>query len=113
MNCLLTRHHNGFVRQESLIKIIKFDEYWITPYIFQLLGEHVVEILFTIHDNLDEQLLYNFVRFVNENSRFFKTTKSRITSCWSCYYRSQFPIKENYVGYKIVKEIENSQNNHF
>jgi len=106
LNCFFTRHHNGFTRQKCLEQIILYDEYWITPFITQLLGEYVFEILVIIKSNLEGKLLENMIRFSEENSIFFETTKRRIVSYWNCYYRAQFPIKEGYVGFKIVNAIE-------
>ena len=104
--CFFTRHHNGFTRQKCLEQIISSDEYWVTPFIIQLLGEYVIEMLFVIKNNLDEKLLRNMVRFSEENPIFFETTKHRIISYWNCYYRTRFPIKESYVGFEIVNAIE-------
>lgn len=105
VNCLFTRHHNGFIRQKRLEQILLSDEYWMTPFIVQLLGEYVREIILTIEDNLTENLLKNLRRFIRENPKFFETTKSRMISYWNCYYRTEFPNKENYVGFKIPAKI--------
>jgi hypothetical protein len=51
-DCLLTRHHNGFVRQQHLGRIIHLRHSWIPPFVLQLLGEYVVEIIEVINDNL-------------------------------------------------------------
>jgi hypothetical protein len=114
LNCLFTRHHNGFIRQKSLEQIVLSDEYWITPFIVQLLGEYVREILEVVEENLSNILLNNIVRFIAENPKFFETTKSRIISYWNSYYRNRSfdenyrnPIfdKETYVGFRILNKI--------
>ena len=43
--CILTRHHNGYIREKYLIQIIDSNEYWTVPFLVQLLGEYVIEIL--------------------------------------------------------------------
>ena len=108
LNCLFTRHSDGFIRQKSLERILPFDEYWITPFVIKLLGEYVIEILFTIENNLNDKILDNFIHFSKENPEFLETTKRRIVSYWNCYYRTQFPNIENYVGFKILKKIVKS-----
>jgi len=105
LNCLFTRHSDGFVRQRSLERILISDKYWITPFVLQLLGEYVREISVKIEVNFSDSLLNNLVRFIAENPKLFETIKSRIVSYWDCYYRNQFPIRENYVGFRILNKI--------
>jgi hypothetical protein len=45
VDCLLTRHHNGFVRKEHLQRIICSEHIWIPPFVVQLVSEYVIEIL--------------------------------------------------------------------
>jgi hypothetical protein len=45
IDCLLTRHCDGFVRQESLSRIIPSPNMWIPPFVIQLVGEYVVETI--------------------------------------------------------------------
>src|SRR5438270_2899971 len=44
-SCLLTRHSDGFVREKHLAKIIGVNRSWIPPFVIQLAGEYVIEIL--------------------------------------------------------------------
>ncbi len=53
LGCLLTRHHSGFVRAENLTKILGTNHEWVPPFILQLVGEYVVEIICSIRDGLD------------------------------------------------------------
>src|SRR5713101_660335 len=52
VDCLLTRHHNGWVRQKHLQRIVCSPNFWIPPFVIQLVGEYVIEILQVIHNNL-------------------------------------------------------------
>ena len=113
LNCLFTRHHNGFVRQKRLKHILSHNEFWIVPFVVQLLGEYVIEILLMIEKQLTDSLLNNLVCFIKENPKFYETTKRRIVSYWDCYYRSQFPVKEHYVGFRILDKIEKNLTNAF
>ena len=105
LNCLFTRHNDGFVRQKKLEQILLSDEYWIAPFIMQLLGEYVCEILLTIEKDLSDTLLDNLIRFIEENPKFFETTKSRIVSYWNCYYRNRLLNEESYVGFRILTKL--------
>jgi hypothetical protein len=106
LNCLFTRHHDGFVRQQRLEKVLLSNEYWITPFIMRLLGEYLIEILDVIEKNLSDEWVDNLTCFIEENNSFFETTKRRINSYWNCYYRNKFYIKEDYVGFRILTRLE-------
>ena len=43
LNCIYTRHHNGYIREKRLKNLFGFDHEWILPYKLQLLGEYVME----------------------------------------------------------------------
>jgi hypothetical protein len=105
LNCLFTRHQDGFIRQNSLKQILESNEYWTTPFVIQLLGEYVREILLTIEENLSDALLNNINRFIEENPKFFETTKSRMISYWNCYYRNRTSNEERYVGFRILDKV--------
>jgi hypothetical protein len=101
LDCLLTRHHDGFVREERLGKIICVNHEWIPPFVVQLAGEYVAEILNVIRDNLrnlDPQL---YRRFLKGNDAFLALTKQRVISYWNCYYRGQ--AREDYPGFRIME----------
>jgi hypothetical protein len=105
VNCLYTRHHNGFVREENLKKIIRLcnEHNWIIPYLIRITGEYVMEILQDIKANLemiDKGLIKDFIA---KNPTFYNTTVSRVVSYWNCYYRNKYPNKEDYVGFEIIK----------
>lgn len=105
LNCLFTRHHDGFVREENLKKIIHrcSDYNWIIPYLIRLTGEYVIEILHVIKDNLgtiDKDIIQDFI---TENAKFYHTIESRVVSYWDCYYRSKYPTKTDYVGFEIIE----------
>ncbi|MDB5051396.1 MAG: hypothetical protein JWO30_4467 [Fibrobacteres bacterium] len=104
--CYFTRHFDGFVREESLKKIIKCEEYFTTPFIIQLVGEYVVQNQQVVLNNLNEPLLKNIRKFKSENEEYFKKTTARVNSYWDCFYRrDEFPKWENYPGNKIMKKI--------
>ncbi len=108
--CILTRHHNGYVREKYLNQIIGSDKYWTTPYLVQLLGEYVIEILDLVWDNFDRVNATHLRKFILENERYWFTTKQRIASYWDCYHRYKNQPKGDYVGFKLISRIEELTN---
>jgi len=106
LDCIFTRHHNGFVREKCLKKILKSDNYLATPFIVQLLGEYVVEILTVIKDNLSLTQIDNLIKLKTDNPKFFETTEKRVQSYWDCYYKWT-TSKIDYVGFQILRAIKN------
>jgi hypothetical protein len=101
VDCLLTRHCSGTVRQEHLARIICSRNVWVPPFVVQLLGEYVIEILNVIHENqalLDTSIYSGFLR---ANPAFLAKTEQRVASYWNCYYRS-YKKKEDYVGFQLL-----------
>jgi len=107
LNCIYLKHHNGYLRQRRLEKLIDKSEYWITPYTIQLLGEYVFEILEVLDRHINDKNIDNYKRFVKENPKYFQQTESRMISYWNAYYRRQkFPKLKDYIGYRIVNRIK-------
>lgn len=106
VSCLLTRHHNGFVREQNLKRIILIQEPWAVPFISQLIGEYVVEILFEISDNLVHLDINEFNKFFNDNREFFIRTKQRVRSYWNCYYKDEYKEFEEYIGNRVITYFE-------
>jgi hypothetical protein len=106
LNCLLTRHHDGFVRAKHLSRIISCKESWIPPFVIRLLGEYVVEILGTIYADLPSLDPVVYGQFLNENRPFWEITKQRVVSYWDCYYRRIWPRRKDYVGFQIIDHLD-------
>jgi len=104
--CILTRHHNGYIREKYLLYIISSNEYWITPYLIQILGEYVIELLHFVWNNFDLINQNNLVEFVKTNDQFWYKTKQRIESYWDCYHSYKTQEKEDYIGFRLIKKIE-------
>ena len=113
LHCLLSRHHHGYIREECLRTILSSQEYWVIPYIVQLLGEYVIEIIQVLERNFDHIHTANLIEFIEQNPIYWQQTKSRVVSYWNCYYRAQYPYaksgwyaKEAYPGVKLIQRIE-------
>ncbi len=100
VDCLLTRHHSGFVRQRSLERIIGSTHEWVPPFVVQLVGEYVIEIMNVVHANLNNLDKSLYGQFLAENREFLATTERRVISYWNCYYRHR--KKQEYAGFQIL-----------
>lgn len=105
LNCIFLRHHNGYLRQSRLEKI-ENNEYWITPFTFQLLGEYVIEIIEVLDNQIDDNKLENYKRFANDNPKYYQQTESRMISYWNEYYRRKFPKLKLYIGRIIFDQLQ-------
>jgi hypothetical protein len=105
LNCIYTRHHNGKVRQESLEKLKNNNSYWSAPFRIQLLGEYVYQIYETLSIQLNDIILDNCKRFLEENPKFAKKTENRIISYYGIFYRWEHPKFKNYLCKDIFYRI--------
>jgi len=109
VNCILSRHRDGFVRQRSLEQILGSKHTWVPAFVIQLAGEYVVEILELIDRNLDSFDSQTYSEFVTYNPQFVELTAQRIESYWDCYYRRRTK-RADYVGFKILRYLQNLSN---
>lgn len=106
--CIYTRHHNGLVREQQLGLLFGASKLWVIPFIIQLIGEYVIEIVELIGRNRAMLRSPQLSAFIEENPRFIDLTKRRATSYWNCYYRQQFPCKDDYPGLRLFRYLEAS-----
>ncbi|MEU5875004.1 hypothetical protein AB0A73_26005 [Glycomyces sp. NPDC047369] len=107
--CLYSRHHDGYVRQRNLKLLLDSMEPWVAPFVMQLAGEYVLEILETICQGLGglavpgsvERRLYG--EFIVQNPGFFASTERRVVSYWTCYYRRKYPEFGRYPGSELME----------
>lgn len=109
LNCIYSRHHNGYIRHKRL-KEISSNEYWITPFKIQLLGEYVYEIIEELYLQLNDLNLENYQNLIIENPSFFLKIESKVISYWNEYYRIRFTNYNEYLGSKILKLIKSKKN---
>lgn len=106
LNCIYLRHHDGYLRQRRLENLLDKNEYWMLPFTFHLLGEYVYEILQVLDKHITDKSIENYIKFVNENPKYWQLTKSRMISYWNEYYRQQFPKLKDYPGRHIADRIK-------
>lgn len=99
LHCFFTRHHDGFVRERSLRNIIESTEPWVMPFVVQLAGEYVVEIIEVIDANRRHLSANEYRTFLRENPEFYARTRDRVVSYWDCYYR--FRERKSYPGFVL------------
>lgn len=101
--CIYTRHHDGHIREKYLKKVILSKNKWVIPFVFQLIGEYVIEIINLIYDNLQKLNVDAYIKFLKGNKYFYNLTKQRVDSYWDCYFKYFSPKKKDYVGKKIIE----------
>ncbi|MFF4384598.1 hypothetical protein [Kitasatospora sp. NPDC001547] len=108
LHSLYSRHSDGLVRQRHLEKIVGCTDPWVMPFVVQLVGEYVLEILVVICDKLRDlaapgasgHLAYG--QFIVDNPAFFARTQRRVVSYWSCYYRGAYASFLGYPGCALL-----------
>ncbi|MDT0478058.1 hypothetical protein RM863_38685 [Streptomyces sp. DSM 41014] len=109
LHCLYSRHHDGWVRQRHLEQMVASGEPWVVPFVVQLAGEYVLEILEAIGRGLPgltvpgsaQRRLYG--EFIARNPAFFARTERRGVSYWSCYYRWKYGAFGTYPGCVLLE----------
>lgn len=104
--CIYSRHHSGFVREANLRRIIRAEVPWGAPYVVQLIGEYVLEILQVIAENADVLDRAMYRDFVAENPALLALTRQRAISYWNKYSRRQTPRFEDSVDDSLLRALE-------
>ncbi|MEU4474209.1 hypothetical protein [Micromonospora sp. NPDC023888] len=119
LDCLYTRHHDGRVRQRRLERVVGLFQPWVAPFVVQLVGEYVDEILLVIWRALAPELVVPhspadavYGRFAAENPAFVALTDKRITSYWDCYHRGRYPTLVDYPGHAMTAALRASAERH-
>ncbi|MBD0669279.1 hypothetical protein BU198_34300 [Streptomyces sp. CBMA156] len=109
LHCLYTRHHDGRIRRRHLECVVGSAQPWVVPYVVQLAGEYVVEILVVIREALGDldtpgtALRAAYGRFIVDNPSFFARTQRRVVSYWSCYHRLDYTRFPDYPGCTVLE----------
>lgn len=104
--CLYTRHHNGYVREKYLKKLLDekllHDYAFINAFIIRLLGEYVLEIWTLIYDN---KAVFNNIssyNFIKENPEILNKNIARAITYSTLYYSHVFKDYRQSPAYKSL-----------
>lgn len=103
--CLGTRHWNGYVREHCLRQIVSIDRPWAVPFVVQLLGDYVIEIVEVATATLSLAAPELLFAFALENPQFMATTERRAVSYWNCYHRGHFRALQSYPALQVIDAI--------
>lgn len=103
--CLGTRHHDGHLREKCLRRIIAVESPWVVPFVIQLAGEYVVEIVQVVEQELPRLNPGMYGEYVKTNGALLRTVGRRAASYWNEYYRHKYPELRDYPGYKVVTAL--------
>lgn len=111
--CLYTRHHDGIVRQRLLTDVLSNQAPWTVPFVVQLSGEYVIEIIEQILASAhswteSERAIVG--EFLSANPTYFRRTQSRVVSYWTCYHRGRWPRLATYPGQVLMSEFDGMLN---
>jgi len=114
LHCLYTRHHDGFVRQRHAQEVLASDLPWTTPFVVQLVGEYVLEIIVAIAaalrdlDTPGSTLRKRYGRFLAANPAFMELTSQRVISYWNAYYRFDYPRIYDYPAAALLASFRDA-----
>jgi hypothetical protein len=89
-----------------LRQLISTDRPWAAPFLVQLLGEYVIEIVEVIAEAVRQATLQNLSDFARENPKFMAITRQRATSYWDCYFWSGFRSLQTYPAITALNAID-------
>ncbi|MDY0977782.1 hypothetical protein SOM61_22725 [Massilia sp. CFBP9012] len=99
--CLGTRHHDGYLREECLARLLDAPQDWAAPFIVHLVGEYVDEIVEHIEAALPAfapDMRAALAAFVRDNPRYLDTIERRTIS----YRPYVCPASESYPGKRVI-----------
>ena len=109
LHCLFSRHHDGRVREAHLREVISSPCAWVPPYVIQLVGEYVIEIVNVVLENRGYLRQKTYARFVSENPAFMTLTRQRAISYWNCYFKTPGLALHDYAAHSILEVLSPSR----
>ncbi|MGK5036820.1 hypothetical protein [Janthinobacterium sp. LB3P118] len=103
--CLGTRHHDGHLREACLRQLLLQERAWTVPFVVQLCGEYVLEIIAAIGAALPAWNADALACYLRENPAYVETLERRAVSYWNCYYRWRYPAWEEYPGGRAMAAL--------
>lgn len=111
LGCMYSRHHDGHTRQAVLPLLLDSTEPFVAPFVVQLLGEYVLEIVVAIAVRIEREsmngscLLDMLSHFAQENPAFVTLTEARARSYWAQSYRREFVRSGDYPALTAISRI--------
>ena len=106
--CLGTRHHDGFVREACLRRLLTAPQEWMVPFIVHLVGEYVHEIIELIDSALatfDARMQTAFACFARDNPGYLDTIERRTISYRPAGYGKRSGRLPDYPGARAVARL--------
>jgi len=110
---LQTRSSDGFERQRALRDILGDLRPWGAPFVTDLIGQYVIEILEEILGAMTPELARTIAAFAAENPIYWAKTRQRVASYWNAYHRRpgsndrrKAYRRSEYVGFALIDRIE-------
>lgn len=103
LQCIYTRNHDGYVRQKYVQQVIGSTEPWVVPFILEVAGEYLPQILDDINQGLPDLDLYG--QFIRDNPAYFDRLQRRVVSYWTCFWRGDYPTFAGYPGGTLIKSL--------
>jgi hypothetical protein len=103
--CVYSRHHDGFVRERYAKRLLSCGDAWVPPFVVQLAGEYVLEIVQLLASHLEQLRLESYRSFVAQNPAFMALTRQRMVSYWDCYYRRDYSQLVEYPGHHVLEAL--------
>lgn len=100
--CLGARHHNGVLREKCLRRLLERGAHWTAPFVIQLLGEYVLEVMQPIHERFMLAVEEKYTVFFGQNTGYCQGLEHRAISYWNAYYRKRFPSWKDYPGIQAL-----------
>ena len=101
IHCLYSRHHDGYVREKSLRRMLEAHEPWMFPFTLALLNDCVIEIHGVLLAYAPTLASDAYRRACAENLPFVELKKARMVSFWDLHYRGIDP--DNYPAFQVAK----------
>lgn len=99
---LMSRHHDGYIRQLAVERLLMLFPIESVPYVVQLLSEYVVEISESIRVHIVSGYTELMREFLQENPIYARRVRNRIASYWDCYDRKRFEFLKDSPAFSLL-----------
>ncbi|QJE01853.1 hypothetical protein HH212_19005 [Massilia forsythiae] len=106
--CLGSRHHDGSIREVCLRRLLASEPDWAVPFIVQLLGEYVIEIVEPIHERFEQGIEAKYVDFFRLDPHHCHVLEQRAISYWNAYYRHRFATHRDYPAVQALAMLKHA-----